>query len=67
MAKAQAPELSHLINQSMWKTLMSVKDASPTEITALDHALSELSTMTQWRRTRLLQGAPGYPAYSGAY
>jgi hypothetical protein len=61
MARGQTPERSHLINQSMWKTLMSVKDASPTEITALDHALSELSTMTQCRRTRLLQGASRLP------
>ena len=34
---------------------MSVKLATPSEITAEDHALSELSTLTEHRRTRLLQ------------
>ena len=45
----------------MWKTLMSVKTASPTEITAEDHALSELSLLTQHRRTRLIQSAARLP------
>ncbi len=61
LARGQTPELSHLINRSMWKTLMSVKQGSAGEITALDHALSELSTMTQCRRTRLLQAASRLP------
>jgi hypothetical protein len=55
MARNQTPEESHNINQAMWKTLMSVKLATPSEITAEDHALSELSTLTEHRRTRLLQ------------
>ncbi len=49
------PEESHLINQAMWKTLMSVKVATPSEIVAEDHAISELSALTEHRRTRLLQ------------
>lgn len=55
MAHNQIPEESHDINQAMWKTLMSVKLATPSEITAEDHALSELSSLTEHRRTRLLQ------------
>ena len=55
MANDQIPEESHLINQAMWKTLMSVKLATPSEIVAEDHAISELSTLTEHRRTRLLQ------------
>jgi len=55
MARDQAPQESHDINQAMWKTLMAVKIASPTEIVAEDHALSELSSLTEHRRTRLLQ------------
>jgi Protein of unknown function (DUF4239) len=55
MANDQTPEESHEINQAMWKTLMSVKLATPSEITAEDHALTELSTLTEHRRTRLLQ------------
>jgi hypothetical protein len=55
MARSQVPEESNLINQDMWKTLMSVKTATPSEIIAEDHAISELSTLTAHRRTRLLQ------------
>jgi hypothetical protein len=61
MAHDQIPEESHDINQAMWKTLMSVKLATPSEITAEDHALSELSTLTEHRRTRLLQSAYHLP------
>jgi len=61
MARDQLPEESHDINQAMWKTLMSVKLATPSEITAEDHALSELSTLTEHRRTRLLQSAYRLP------
>lgn len=57
MGHQQTPEESNLINRAMWKTLMSVKTASPSEIVAEDHALSELSSLTEHRRTRLLQSA----------
>jgi hypothetical protein len=40
---------------------MSVRTASPTEITAEDHALSELSSLTAHRRTRFLQSASRLP------
>ncbi|HWW97686.1 MAG TPA: DUF4239 domain-containing protein [Edaphobacter sp.] len=62
MARDQTPEESHDINQAMWKTLMSVKVATPSEITAEDHAISELSSLTEHRRTRLLQSAFRLPA-----
>jgi Protein of unknown function (DUF4239) len=55
MARGQIPEESHDINQAMWKTLMSVKLATPSEIVAEDHAITELSSLTEHRRTRLLQ------------
>lgn len=55
MASNQMPEESEHVNREMWKTLMSVKAASPTEITAEDHAISELSTLTEHRRIRILQ------------
>lgn len=61
MAHGGVPEDSHLINQAMWKTLMSVKTASPSEITAEDHAISELSALTEHRRTRLIQSAYHLP------
>jgi hypothetical protein len=40
---------------------MSVKIASPAEILAEDHALSELSELTEHRRIRLLQNASRLP------
>jgi len=55
MARSEIPEESHAVNQAMWKTLMSVKVASPTEVVAEDHAITELSSLTEHRRTRLLQ------------
>ncbi len=61
MAHSRTPEESHRINQDMWKTLMSVKTATPAEITAEDHSISELSDLTQHRRTRLLQSAYHLP------
>ncbi len=61
MDKGETPELSHLINRSMWRTLLSVRQGSAAEITTLDHALSELSSLTQCRRTRLLQADSRLP------
>ena len=57
----KVPETSQRINADMWKTLMSVKAASPTESTAENHALTELGSMTEHRRTRLLQSASRLP------
>jgi uncharacterized protein DUF4239 len=61
MHNSRLPEESHIINRDMWKTLMSVKAAAPSELTAEDHALSELSSLTEHRRTRLLQSAHRLP------
>ncbi|NYF90537.1 DUF4239 domain-containing protein [Tunturiibacter empetritectus] len=61
MHNSRLPEESNLINRDMWKTLMSVKAASPSELLAEDHALSELSALTEHRRTRLIQSAYRLP------
>jgi len=61
MARGRLPEDSHEINENMWKALMAIKVASPSEITAEDHALSELSALTQHRRARLLQSTYRLP------
>src|SRR5277367_1354868 len=55
MAQGKLPEVSHFINENLWKELMSIKVTSPSEIMAEDHALSELSVLTMHRRARLLQ------------
>ena len=62
MARGEMPEQSHKVNQAMWRTLMSIKAASPAEFVAEGHALSELSELTSRRRTRLLQSASRLPA-----
>jgi Protein of unknown function (DUF4239) len=61
MARGELPETSHLINENMWKTLMSVKTVTPSESIAEDHALSELGNLTQYRRTRVLQSVTRLP------
>ncbi len=61
MLKNQTPETSQRINGDMWRLLMSVKAASPVEITAEDHALYELSALTEHRRTRMLQSTSQLP------
>jgi hypothetical protein len=62
MQAAQVPDQSQQLNTQMWETLMSVKAASPNELTAEDHALYELSALTEHRRTRVLQSESKMPA-----
>jgi hypothetical protein len=62
MAQGRIPNGSHEINETMWKTLMSVKAMTPSESIAQEHALSELVTLTSHRRTRLLQSTARLPA-----
>jgi hypothetical protein len=61
MAAGKIPEASHWVNREMWRTLMAVRAATPEQITAEDHALSELSALTQARRTRVLQSTGKLP------
>jgi len=62
MAAGEEPRATAAINAEMWKTIMSVQSATPTESTAEDHALSQLSALTEHRRTRILQNASRLPA-----
>jgi uncharacterized membrane protein YdcZ (DUF606 family) len=62
MAAGRLPEDSHLINEQMWKTLMSINVTSQSEFLAEDHALSELTALTMHRRTRLLQSTYQLPS-----
>jgi hypothetical protein len=61
MAANVVPAETRAITPQMWQTLMSVKGASPTEITAEDHALQELSALAAYRRIRLVQSASRLP------
>jgi hypothetical protein len=55
MSRGVTPEESHQVNENLWKALLSAQIEKPMELTAHDHSLSELSLLTQHRRTRLLQ------------
>jgi Protein of unknown function (DUF4239) len=57
MAVDLNPDASQKINQDIWKTLMTAKTETPTQLLAEDHAISELSEMTEHRRIRVLQSA----------
>jgi hypothetical protein len=61
LARGQTPEVSHDVNKSLWRTLSSVHEGTATQIVALDHALTELETLTEHRRARLLQAKRPLP------
>jgi hypothetical protein len=61
MSRGEMPEQSTAIDQQMWKILISVKPASPTEVNAQEHAVSELESLAQRRLIRIRQGRSGLP------
>jgi hypothetical protein len=62
MELGRVPETSHRINQSLWRTLLSVKELTPAQAIAQDHALSALGELTLHRQTRLLENVSSLPA-----
>ena len=61
MAHNTSPEETREIIREMWTTLMGLKAASPTELAAEDHSLSELSALAGFRRVRLVQTTERLP------
>jgi Protein of unknown function (DUF4239) len=61
MDRGATPEESHEVNERLWKALLSAEIEKPMEIAAHDHALSELSLLTQHRRARLLENEHELP------
>jgi hypothetical protein len=61
MARGQTPETSYRVNQTLWRTLLSVKETTPVQSIAQDHALTALAKLTEHRRTRLLQNVSSLP------
>lgn len=55
MAHGEVGTESSKISREMWHVLMSIQSPSWTEITTEDHALYELSTLTQYREARELE------------
>ena len=62
MARGDVPEESSPVTKAMWKTVMSFKSTSPTEVNAQEHAMQELESLEQHRLTRLLQSKTRLPA-----
>jgi Protein of unknown function (DUF4239) len=62
MAKQQQSASAHRITQQLWRSLISVQPRNSGEQTVMDHALSELTSMTEHRRIRLLQSRQRLPA-----
>ncbi|MGB9255858.1 MAG: DUF4239 domain-containing protein [Candidatus Korobacteraceae bacterium] len=61
MSADRVPNASLEVNARMWKVLMSIKSPSPTESTAQDHALTDLASLTQHRRIRVLESTSALP------
>jgi Protein of unknown function (DUF4239) len=61
MHKGKLSPATHLIVQQLWTTTMQSKPANLSEQTSLDHVLTELTTMTQYRRLRQLQSQSKLP------
>jgi hypothetical protein len=61
MAAGEVPEQSSALNQEMWKTAMSMKASSPTEVNAQASALSQLSLLVQYGLIRKRQTAARLP------
>jgi hypothetical protein len=61
MAAGHIPEQTHAVNQRMWKVLSLVHAGTPSESNAQDHALTQLTALTQARRIRVLQSVSRLP------
>ena len=61
MARGEVPNESRDLNGKMWHAVMSIKSATPTELLAEDHALTQVAALTQCRRTRILQSTDSLP------
>jgi hypothetical protein len=61
MARGEVPQETEAIKAKMWDTVMSARTASATEITAQQHALSQLSSLDQHRLTRIRQSTTSLP------
>jgi len=61
MANAAVPNATRDINSEMWQALVTMKGASETEQSAQSHALSVMTSLTAYQRTRVLQSTATMP------
>src|SRR5215468_1160095 len=62
MAKQTQSPTAHRLIQQLWRALTTVQPHNSGEQTVMDHSLSELTSMTEHRRIRLLQSRDSLPA-----
>ena len=61
MARGEVPEETEAIKSEMWDTVISVRAASATEVTAQHRALSQLSSLDQHRLMWIRQSTTSLP------
>jgi len=62
MVKQTQSPTAHRLIQQLWRALTTVQPRNSGEQTVMDHSLSELTSMTEHRRIRLLQSRQELPA-----
>jgi Protein of unknown function (DUF4239) len=61
MEQEKASDEAQAVMQELWRLLPSIEGQNVTQQTAVDHALTQLSDVTEHRRIRLLQSHTGLP------
>jgi hypothetical protein len=61
MAANIIPAETRVLTSQMWVTLTSAQVGTPTQITALDHAFTELGSLSAYRRIRMVESAARIP------
>ena len=61
MSKNEEPTQSTELSAGMWKTVISARPTSASEVTAQEDALSELTSLSQHRMTRLMESQTRLP------
>ena len=62
MERESSSAAGHTITRDLWHAVASVQPQTATQQQVMDHSLSELTTMTEHRRIRLLQSRKRLPA-----
>ena len=61
MEHEASSEDAHMLMQTLWRTLPSIEGQTIAQHTAVDHAITELTSMTEHRRIRLLESHQKLP------
>jgi len=62
MAQERSSQTAHILMQDLWRAMAGVQPETASEQRIMDHSLSELTTMTEHHRIRLLQSRQKLPA-----